>query len=111
MSDPLRRITEARGPLTLAGVPSGFLPWLAADLARAVHASRGNGRAVLIAADEPAMRALAETAPLFAPEVRVLTLPGWDSLPYDRASPTLHVMAERLAALNALQQPRQEDAR
>src|SRR5678815_3156290 len=52
------------------------------------------------------MRALAETVPLFAPEVEVLTLPAWDCLPYDRASPALRVMAERLAALQALQVPR-----
>ena len=57
----------------------------------------------MIVADEAAMRALAETVPLFAPDVEVLTFPGWDCLPYDRASPALRVMAERLATLNALQ--------
>ena len=31
------------------------------------------------------------------PKCEVLTLPGWDCLPYDRASPALRVMAERLA--------------
>src|SRR5205823_10218610 len=46
---------------------------------------------------------LAETAPLFAPEVEVLVLPGWDCLPYDRASPALRVMAERMSTLSALQ--------
>ena len=101
MSEPLQRVLRAEQPLTLAGVPSGFLPWLAADLARATH--RGDGRAVVIVADEAAMRAVAETVPLFAPEVEVLTLPGWDCLPYDRASPALRVMAERLATLSALQ--------
>ncbi|MEO6225680.1 MAG: transcription-repair coupling factor [Sphingomicrobium sp.] len=104
MSEPLHRVLHAQQPLTLAGVPAGFLPWLAADLARAVHGS--SGRAVAIVADEAAMRALAETAPLFAPEVEVLTLPGWDCLPYDRTSPALRVMAERLATLNALQAKR-----
>src|SRR5437763_10597267 len=49
------------------------------------------------------MRALAETVPSFAREVNVLTFPGWDCLPYDRASPALRVMAERLATLSALQ--------
>jgi transcription-repair coupling factor (superfamily II helicase) len=97
---PLQRVLRADKPLTLAGVPSGFLPWLVADLARAVN---GRGRAVAIVADEAAMRALAETVPLFAPEIEVLTLPGWDCLPYDRASPALRVMAERLATLSALQ--------
>src|SRR3954451_22556322 len=104
MTEPLQRVLRARDPLTLAGVPSGFLPWLAADLARAAHGTGDGGRAVVIAADEAAMRALAETVPLFAPEVEVLTLPGWDCLPYDRASPALRVMAERLATLSALQE-------
>src|SRR5438874_1423102 len=103
MSEPLQRILRAQEPLTLAGVPAGFLPWLAGDLARAAHGTGKGGRAVVIAADEAAMRALADTVPLFAPEVEVLSFPGWDCLPYDRASPALRVMAERLATLNALQ--------
>jgi transcription-repair coupling factor (superfamily II helicase) len=105
MSEPLQRILGEREPLTLAGVPTGFMPWLAADLARAAHGGSKPARAVVIAADEAAMRALADTVPLFAPEVQVLTLPAWDCLPYDRASPALRVMAERLSTLNALQQP------
>ena len=101
MSEPLQKILRAGAPLTLAGVPSGFLPWLAGDLARAAHV--GGGRAVVIAADEAAMRAIADVAHLFAPELDVITLPAWDCLPYDRASPALRVMAERLAALERLQ--------
>ena len=99
----LQTILKARHPLTLASVPTGFLPWLATDLARAAHGTDEGCRAVVIVADEAAMRALAETAPLFAPDVDVLTFPGWDCLPYDRASPALRVMAERLATLSALQ--------
>ena len=106
MNDALSRIMKAGEPLTLASVPTGFLPWLAADLARAVHGAGNSGRAVILAADEAAMRALAETVPVFAPEVEVLTLPAWDCLPYDRASPALRIMAERLATLQLLQVPR-----
>ncbi len=94
----LNRILTAPAPLTLSGVPSGFLPWLLADLARASTAG-----AVYIAPDEAAMRAVAATAPFFAPELEVIQFPAWDCLPYDRASPTLRVMAERMAALAALQ--------
>jgi transcription-repair coupling factor (superfamily II helicase) len=108
MTEPLQRVLHADQPLTLAGVPSGFLPWLAADLARAVHGTGNGGRAVVIAADEAAMRALAETVPLLAPDVEVLTLPGWDCLPYDRASPALRVMAERLATLSIMQAKREK---
>jgi transcription-repair coupling factor (superfamily II helicase) len=98
----LAKILKSETPLTLASVPPGFLPWLAGDLTRAARARR----TVLIAADEAAMRTLAETVPLFAPDVEVLTLPAWDCLPYDRASPALRVMAERLATLARLQTPR-----
>ena len=102
MSEPLQRVLRAKEPLTLSGVPTGFLPWLAADLARAAHGTGSGGRAVAIVADEAALRALADTVPLFGPEVEILTLPGWDCLPYDRASPALRVMAERLATLSIL---------
>jgi transcription-repair coupling factor (superfamily II helicase) len=102
----LNRILSGSEPLTLAGAPTGFLPWLAADLARAAHGTGKGARAILIVPDEAAMRALADTAPVFAPELQVVTFPAWDCLPYDRASPSLRVMAERLAALHALQAER-----
>ena len=105
MIEPLSRILNAREPLTLASVPTGFLPWLAADLARAGHGGGSARRLVIIAADEAAMRALTDTIPSFAPEAEVLGFPAWDCLPYDRASPALRVMAERMATLHALQQP------
>ena len=96
----LNRILSAKGPLTLASLPRGSLPLLLADLARAAKR-----RAVFIAPDDAAMRAAAEAARFFAPEIEVLTFPAWDCLPYDRASPALSVSAERLAALHRLQQP------
>ncbi len=97
----LHKILAARQLMTLAGVPAGFLPWLAADLARA-----SKGRAVFIAPDEAAMRALADAAHYFAPELETLVFPAWDCLPYDRASPSLRSTSERLATLHALQRKR-----
>ncbi len=96
----LKTILSAKTPLTLAGVPTGFQPSLLADLARAA------GRVVFIAPDDAAMRALASTAPYFAPELDVAMFPAWDCLPYDRASPSLRVMADRIATLHRLQAKR-----
>ncbi|HEY0446845.1 MAG TPA: transcription-repair coupling factor [Allosphingosinicella sp.] len=90
---------KASKPITLAGAPAGFLPWLAADLARAAK-----GRAVFIAPDEAAMRAIVDAAHYFAPELETLSFPAWDCLPYDRSSPSLRATSERLATLHALQQ-------
>jgi transcription-repair coupling factor (superfamily II helicase) len=89
--------------MTLAGAPAGFLPWLAADLARAAQRKNGGARAVFIAPDEVEMRAVADAARYFAPELEVLTFPAWDCLPYDRSSPSLRSTSERLATLHALQ--------
>ncbi len=94
----ISKIRSARAPLTLAGVPDGFLPSLMADLSRAADT-----RAVLIAADDAAMRAVSDAAAWFAPDVEILQFPAWDCLPYDRASPSLRVTSERMAALAALQ--------
>jgi transcription-repair coupling factor (superfamily II helicase) len=94
----IQKILRADRPMTLAGAPAGFVPWLAADLARAAK-----GRAVFIAPDEAAMRHIADAATWFAPELEVLAFPAWDCLPYDRSSPSLRSTAERLATLHALQ--------
>jgi len=101
----LSRIISSREPLTLSSLPGASLPLVLADLARAVRGVRGGQRAVFIAPDETAMRAVADAARFFAPEVEVLTFPAWDCLPYDRASPALSISAERLATLHRLQQP------
>ena len=93
----LKRFVASPAALTLARCAAGYLPWLMADIARAAP-----GRAVYVAADEAGARALADAAGFFAPELEVLSLPAWDCLPYDRASPSLRVGAERLAALAAL---------
>ncbi len=101
----LSRILSAREPLTLSGIPAGFLPLLLGDLARAKAVGAKAGRLVYIAPDQQAMQAVADTAGWFAPELEIVSLPAWDCLPYDRASPSLRSSAQRLAALHAVQAP------
>ena len=96
----IQRILRADRPLTLASVPAGFTPLLLADLARG-----SKGMTVYVAPDEAAMRSLAETILFFAPEIEILQFPGWDCLPYDRASPSTVITSQRMAALAALQSP------
>ncbi len=94
----LSKILSARTPLTLASVARGAQPLVMADLARA-----SSGRAVFIAPDDAAMRAVSDAAAFFTPEIEVIEFPAWDCLPYDRASPALSASASRLAALHRLQ--------
>lgn len=94
----IARILSAKSALTLSSVARGAQPLVLADLARAAK-----GRAVFIAPDEAAMRAISDSAAFFAPELEVIEFPAWDCLPFDRASPALSVSARRLAALARLQ--------
>jgi len=94
----IARIIAADRPLSLTSVPRGAQPLVMADLARAAK-----GRAVFIAPDEQAMRAVTDAARWFAPELQVIEFPAWDCLPYDRASPALSVASRRLSALHQLQ--------
>jgi transcription-repair coupling factor (superfamily II helicase) len=94
----LLKILKASSPVTLSGVPAGFQPWLLADIARAAPS-----RALFVAPDEQLMRAVADTAHYFAPEIEIIEIPAWDCLPYDRASPSLRTASARLAGLHALQ--------
>ena len=99
----IARILAAKAPLTLAGLARGAQPLVLADLARAAFVQ--HSRAIFIAPDDAAMRAITEAAHYFAPEMEVIEFPAWDCLPYDRSSPALSVSAKRLAALHRLQAP------
>ncbi len=94
----INSILNSKAAKTLANVPTGFVPLLLADFARAAK-----GRALFIAADDNALRQIADTVPFFAPEIEILQFPAWDCLPFDRASPTLSITAQRMATLQALQ--------
>ena len=94
----LSRILSARQPLTFANLARGSQPLVMADLARAA-----DKRAVFVAPDDSAMRAVADAARYFAPELSVIEFPAWDCLPYDRASPALSISTQRLSALHRLQ--------
>ncbi|MFA7440561.1 MAG: transcription-repair coupling factor [Sphingomonadaceae bacterium] len=100
---PTDRIATARRGVTLSGAPAGLLPWVAADLARAVGLD--GRRTIWIASDDAAARGILDTADFFAPEIETIWLPAWDCLPYDRASPAQRILADRLAALARLAQP------
>ncbi len=96
----LHTIITAKQSLILSSVPAGFTPLLLADLSRAA-----NARTLFIAPDDGAMRGIADAVPFFAPELDILQFPAWDCLPYDRASPSLAITSQRMATLQALQQP------
>jgi transcription-repair coupling factor (superfamily II helicase) len=91
-----KRIVAATAPLTIGNVPPGMEALLLAEMARA-------GQPVAyVMSDGQRMTDLEQMLGFVAPDLPVLTLPGWDCLPYDRVSPSADVSARRLAALSGL---------
>ena len=92
----LKSLTGYDGPATLSAVPPGMDAFVLAELARA-------GRPVAyILSDGQRIVDIEQNLAFLAPDIPVLTLPGWDCLPYDRVSPGADVSARRLEALSGL---------
>ena len=98
MTSPLdvKKLLAADGPAAVAAVPPGMEAMILADMARS-----GAAIAYLVS-DGQRLADLTQLLSFFAPDIPVLTLPGWDCLPYDRVSPGADVAAERLSTLAAL---------
>ncbi|MGN7438228.1 MAG: transcription-repair coupling factor [Alcanivorax sp.] len=84
------------------GVPAGEDARLLAERARALMPE--DRVLVHVALDDARIDTLKGLLSFFAPDVKVLCLPAWDCLPYDRVSPHGDIMAERVACLTQLMQ-------
>ncbi|MEM7567784.1 MAG: CarD family transcriptional regulator, partial [Pseudomonadota bacterium] len=86
---------KGAGSTIFGGVADGMVGLVLGDLAQ--------GRDVPILAvvrDAERSRAVQAGLAFFAPEVRVVSIPAWDCLPYDRVSPSADVAARRVSALS-----------
>ncbi|MET0359535.1 MAG: transcription-repair coupling factor, partial [Pararhizobium sp.] len=91
-----KKIAGVAREITIGPVPAGVEPLLLAEIARA------EGPVAYILSDGQRLADIEQMLGFAAPDIPVLTLPGWDCLPYDRVSPSADVSARRLSALSAL---------
>ncbi|MEM9580895.1 MAG: transcription-repair coupling factor, partial [Pseudomonadota bacterium] len=85
--------------ITVSGAPEGYDAHL---ILRELQG--GPGALMHVARDDKRLAALRDALRFFAPDVPVITYPGWDCLPYDRVSPNADVSAARMATLAGLVQ-------
>jgi transcription-repair coupling factor (superfamily II helicase) len=87
-----------------ADAPTETRRSLGAQAIRLADAVRKAGRkgVIHLAKDNREAEGIAALARRLAPDVAVLALPAWDSLPYDGASPSRECMGRRMQALHAL---------
>ena len=93
---PVDRLLKGHRAIA-GGVPEGFDVLLLGELAR--HA----GAPILhVARDGNRLATLEEGLRFFAPDVRVLSFPAWDTVPYDRVAPNAEIIADRIETLAEL---------
>ena len=94
------------GAFTVAGAPEGFDALVLAALAENIA-----GPVLHIARDAPRAAATAEALGYFAPDIETVRFPAWDCLPYDRVSPNAEICGQRMAALNRLVDPEEDNSK
>ena len=72
-----------------SSVPSGFEPFILAREAQ----KRG---VLYVASNENQMAFAEKVLALIAPKLEVLSYPNWDTVPYDRISPSPDIIGEQM---------------
>jgi transcription-repair coupling factor (superfamily II helicase) len=82
----------------LTGVPDGMTALVLARLAEEAGWST-HPLLVHVARDDRRLEALAEALKFYAPGIRVVPFPAWDTVPYDRIGPNAEIVAARITGL------------
>jgi len=96
------RDAKMRPERIIAGVPEGLDALVLAQLVAEAQTPRAPGTLLHVARDDRRLDALEQGLSFFAPQVRVISFPAWDSVPYDRIGPHSDIVARRIAALAQL---------
>jgi transcription-repair coupling factor (superfamily II helicase) len=104
MAEQTHQGKDGAGHEVLAGVPDDAVPLALRMLAQERASSSPKGHPILlhIARDDRRLEAITEGLGYFAPAVRLISFPAWDTVPYDRVGPHNEILSRRMAALARL---------
>src|SRR5262245_61563224 len=91
-----------KGEHIITGVPEGLDALAVGQLVAEADTGGHPGIHLHIARDDRRLDALEQALSFFAPRVRVISIPAWDTVPYDRVGPNADIVAKRIAALARL---------
>src|SRR5512136_691358 len=98
---PVERLLQG-GSTIASGVPEGLDAAVLGKLARQAGQFDPPRPILHIARDGRRLATLDDALQFFAPEVRRLGFPAWDSVPYDRVAPNAEIVARRVSTLAEL---------
>ena len=82
---------------TLSSVPLSYNAFLLADL---IKTSKND--ILFVASNGQEMQEIENVLAFLSPQTKVLTLPAWDTVPYDRVSPNVNIISKRIETLSEL---------
>ncbi|MFZ4806467.1 MAG: transcription-repair coupling factor [Hyphomicrobiaceae bacterium] len=88
--------------LIFSGVPEGLDALVLAQLARSGGQKDAANAVLHIARDDRRLDQLEAALGFFAPDLRVISIPAWDTVPYDRIGPNAEIVAKRITSLAKL---------
>ncbi|MBX9925122.1 MAG: transcription-repair coupling factor [Hyphomicrobiaceae bacterium] len=104
-------MTDIRDPhhdITISGAPEGLDAMVLARLVEEGGVpAQGKTEAkagvlIHVARDDRRVDALETALAFFAPNVKIVTFPAWDTVPYDRVGPNADIVSKRITALAKL---------
>ncbi len=84
------------------GAPEGFDARVLGSLAGEAANPKDPPLFIHVARDDRRLEALSAALAFFAPDVRVVQFPAWDTVPYDRIGPNAEIVSRRMTALARL---------
>lgn len=84
-------------PISVSSVSEGFEPFAVADLWR-----QSETDILYIASDGVVLEQNADILQALLPQAEILRFPAWDTVPYDRVSPNVNIIARRTDTLGKL---------
>ena len=85
------------GNFTISSVADGYDAFLLKDFAQKLK-----GDILYIVSDGITLEQTADFLHCLTPELKILKFPAWDTVPYDRVSPNVNIIAERISTLAEL---------
>ena len=95
---PVERLLKG-GSTIASGVPEGLDAAVLSELARRAGQFDVPRPILHVARDGQRLATLDDALQFFAPEVRRLSFPAWDGVPYDRVAPNAEIVARRVSTL------------
>ena len=79
--------------------PEGYDALALTQLLRDRSRTNPPGAIIHVARDDRRLDALEHALAFFAPRTRLVSLPAWDTVPYDRIGPNPEIVAKRILSL------------